>query len=285
MKGHLILGAHMSISEGYAGAIRAAESIGSTTMQIFTANQRQWHQKSIGEEEVLAYRKAIEVSSIQEVMSHDSYLINLGSPKEEVRTKSIKAFQHEIERCQALGIHRLNFHPGAALDGTREECLDKIVEALLSVEPLITRGRHAPTLIMECTAGQGSQVGNSFQELHYILEKTKNLPMGICIDTCHAFAAGYDLRTEDALENTLRDFDSIIGLKYLKALHLNDSEKGIGSHVDRHAPLGEGKLGLECFKAIVQHPILSFVPMYLETPGGGMLWKKEIALLRSFATL
>lgn len=286
MKKELTIGAHMSIAGGYSQALHAAESIGATTMQIFTANQRQWHTRPIHTEELDAYFDALKSSSVHDIMSHDSYLINLGSPKEDVLEKSRKAFCSEIERCAALGISRLNFHPGAALDDSREKCLDRIVESLLLVEPLFEKCEKKLTLLIECMAGQGSVVGSSFEELQYILERTKHvLPMGVCVDTCHAFAAGYDLRTEEALDSTLKEFDRIIGLRYLKALHLNDSEKVLGSRVDRHAPIGEGEIGINGFRAIVRHPVLSEIPMYLETPGGLELWQREIALLRSFAKL
>lgn len=282
MTRELTLGAHMSIAGGYIEALHAAESIGATTMQIFTANQRQWHHKAIDMDQVQLYLDAAKESPVHSVMSHDSYLINLGSPKEDVLEKSRVLFQSEIERCVALELSFLNFHPGAALDSPKEECLDRIVESLLQYEPLMNEKGRKLTLLIECMAGQGSVVGSRFDELQYILERTKKvLPMGVCLDTCHAFQAGYDLCSKNSLEKTLDEFDRVIGLHMLKALHLNDSVQQIGLHVDRHAPIGEGAIGMEGFKAIVHHPYLSKLPMYLETPGNLELWQREIALLRS----
>lgn len=276
----LNLGAHMSISDGLDGAVRYAQSIQATTMQIFTANQRQWTHKKLMPEQIQSYFNALAASNINDVMSHASYLVNLGSPLEEVRSKSQIVFQEEIERCLALKLSYLNFHPGAALDDSREKCLDRIVESILLCAPLLHNKESSLTLLLEMTAGQGSVVGNTFEEVGYILERTaREVPIGVCIDTCHIFAAGYDIRTKEALEKTLFECDRIIGLDMIKALHLNDSQKGLGSKVDRHGPLGEGMIGLQGFRAIVRHPFLSKLPMYLETPGGLSLWEREIALL------
>ena len=276
----LKIGAHMSISNGFDGALFDAESIQATTMQIFTANQRQWTHKKIDPLQSAAYGRALAASSIREVMSHASYLINLGSPDEETLAKSRQAFREEIDRCLALQISYLTFHPGAALKGSREQCLDRIVESLLQLEPVFS-GKEGPRLLIEMTAGQGTVVGSRFEEIASLLDRTKGkLPMGVCVDTCHIFAAGYDLRTEKALQETLFQFDRIVGIDMIQALHINDSHKGLGSKVDRHSPLGEGMIGLEGFRAIVRHPVLSTLPMYLETPGGLDLWKREIALLQ-----
>lgn len=283
MKHPLIVGAHMSIAGGYEEALASAESIGATTMQIFTVNQRQWQHKEPEDKDVEVFRTRLAASSLKYIMSHDSYLINLGSPKEDVREKSICAFRQEVERCFRLNISLLNFHPGAALDGSRQECLERIVDSLLSMASLWEKREGQLRLLLEITAGQGSVVGNSFEELQYIIERTnKSIPIGVCLDTCHAFAAGYDLRSNEALHATLDQFDQIIGLDRLFALHMNDSQKGLGCKIDRHMPLGEGMIGLDGFRAIVRHPVLSRLPMYLETPGGLELWKKEIALLHSF---
>jgi deoxyribonuclease-4 len=217
-------------------------------------------------------------------MSHDSYLINLGSPKPDMLHKSQKAFKAEIERCHLLDISFLNFHPGAALDESEELCLKRIVQSLLDLQPLIEKGNTR--LLFETTAGQGSSVGDRFEHLGYLIsELEKKIPVGICIDTCHIFAAGYDIRTKEAWEETLKLFDQIVGLKHLYALHLNDSLKGLDSHVDRHAPLGEGQIGIECFKVVMTHPNLRELPKYLETPDGPPLWVEEIKMLRKFAEI
>jgi deoxyribonuclease-4 len=216
-------------------------------------------------------------------MSHDSYLINLGAPDPDNLAKSRNSFNEEIARCQQLGITYLNFHPGAALTTDPEVCLDTIIESLLACQKHIEKGDTR--LLLETTAGQGSSVGWRFEHLAYIIEKThKKIPIGVCIDTCHIFAAGYDIRTPAAWNATLAEFDKVIGIEHLHAFHLNDSIKGLGSRVDRHAALGEGAIGLECFSFLMKDPRTRLLPKYLETPGGPPLWKKEIAMLRKFAS-
>ncbi len=208
-------------------------------------------------------------------MSHDSYLINLGAPDAENLTKSLLGFHAEIVRCKQLNIDFLNFHPGAALKDPVDKCLDRIVESLLSFKPLLTDGNLR--LLIETTAGQGSTVGWNFKEIAYILGKTlPDLPIGVCIDTCHIFVAGYDLRTKEACRETFAAFDREIGLQHLYALHVNDSVKGLGSRVDRHAPLGQGMIGMECFKFIMNDLTLREIPKYLETPDGPILWSKAL---------
>ncbi len=225
----------------------------------------------------------MQATGIHKVMSHDSYLINLGSPKTDGLEKSRATFRREIERCHQLNIAFLNFHPGAALDGTAEACLDTIVDSILGMEPLIHKGHTR--LLIETTAGQGSTVGAKFEEIGYLVSRLhKNVPIGVCIDTCHIFAAGYDIRTEKGWEETLEQFDRVIGLSHLYAMHLNDSMKPLGSRLDRHAPLGAGQIGAECFKVVMRHKSLRELPKYLETPEGPPLWEKEIAMLRKFAS-
>ncbi len=215
-------------------------------------------------------------------MSHDSYLINLGSPDPLLLEKGRKAFREEIKRCHQLKISYLNFHPGAATKGTEEKCLDTIAESLLSMEDLVHQGHTK--LVLETTAGQGTSVGHRFEQIHYILDKThRKIPVGVCIDTCHIFAAGYDIRTEEGWKKTLQEFDDLIGLKYLSAFHLNDSQKDLGSRVDRHASLGKGKIGMDCFQFLMTSPKTRDLPKYLETPEGPPIWKEEIELLKKFA--
>jgi deoxyribonuclease IV len=214
-------------------------------------------------------------------MSHDSYLINLGCPNPENLQKSKIAFKKELIRCQKLGIAYLNFHPGAFLHSSEEVCLKTIVRSLEELSDLTDKG--STRLLIETTAGQGSAVGYTFDHLAYLIERLhKKLPIGVCIDTCHIFAAGYDLRTPKAFDHTIKEFDRIIGLKHLFAFHVNDSLKPLASRIDRHAPLGEGEIGMDCFKALMQHPQTRHLPKYLETPGGLPLWTKEIKLLKSF---
>ena len=278
----LLIGAHTSAQGGVDKAIWAGYEIGATTVQLFTSNQKQWHGKKITEEEVILFQQALEATGLQKIMSHDSYLINLGCPNAENLEKSRKAFKEELIRCQLLGLSFLNFHPGAALDASEEQCLETIVESLEMLEDLADKGKTR--LLIEATAGQGSTVGHRFEHLGYLVSKLhRKVPIGVCIDTCHIFAAGYDIRTKKGWEETLLEFDKHVGLKHLYALHVNDSMKPLGSRRDRHAPLGEGEIGIECFKAMMQLSELREIPKYLETPEGPPLWKNEIALLRKFA--
>lgn len=278
----LFVGAHTSIAGGLHNALTEGKAIGATTIQIFTANQRRWDGKSLVEEEVDAWKKAIDETEIQCVMSHASYLLNLGASNPEILEKSRKLLREELARCRRLGLSFLNFHPGAAVGGTTKECIDKIIASLLMAQGEAIAG---PTLlVLETTAGQGSCIGAQFEEIAEIIEGVKgSMPIGVCVDTCHIFAAGYDIRTQQGLDETLKKFDQTIGLNYLKTFHLNDSLGLLGSRKDRHKPLGEGAIGLECFRHLMQDPRTAHVPKYLETPDGPPLWTKEIALLRSFA--
>jgi deoxyribonuclease IV len=279
----LLIGAHTSAAGGVHNALLEGQKIGATCIQLFTSNQKQWRGRKITEEMMAKWEEALDETGITHVMSHDSYLINLGSPRHDVLTKSRKAFREEIERCLALDLAFMNFHPGAALTSSTEECLDLIVESLLLYEDLFD-GKQELELLLETTAGQGTVVGWDFAELGYIIDEVKGrVPVGVCIDTCHIFAAGYDIRTKKGWDETLKEFDQEIGLKRLKALHVNDSLKELGSRKDRHAHLGEGEIGMECFKVMMKHPKLKKLPKYLETPGGVPYWTNEIALLRKFA--
>jgi deoxyribonuclease IV len=281
-KERILLGAHTSIAGGVHEALYEGKRIGCTTVQMFTANQRQWKSRSLSQQEVDKFKQVLLETGLSHIMSHSSYLINMGSPDPEVLMKSKLSFREEIIRCMQLGITYLNFHPGSALDDSPQRCLERIVESLLEMRDLFSE-KESVKLLIETAAGQGSQVGRSFEEIAYLVNKTKGaLPIGVCIDTCHIFAAGYDLRTEEALDNTLKEFDKKVGLPYLEALHLNDSVKGLSSYVDRHAQIGEGKIGLDGFRAIMRHPRLKSLPKYLETPGGPAYWENEIKLLRSF---
>ncbi|MCL6756535.1 MAG: deoxyribonuclease IV [Candidatus Rhabdochlamydia oedothoracis] len=280
----LLIGAHTSAQGGAQNAIWMGQEIGATTVQFFTSNQKRWSGKEITQEQAELFQEAVRVTGLCQLMSHDSYLINLGSSNPSVLHKSQKAFEEELIRCQKLGISFLNFHPGAAVGATEEQCLNNIVDSLEQFEELISHG--ATRLLLETTAGQGTTVGYCFEHLAYLIEKLyRKIPVGICIDTCHIFAAGYDIRTEAGWEKTLKDFERIVGMKHLYAFHLNDSLKPLGSLRDRHAPLGKGEIGMECFKVLMKNPKTRRLPKYLETPDGPPLWKKEIAMLREFADL
>ncbi|MDP1608613.1 MAG: deoxyribonuclease IV [Chlamydiales bacterium] len=277
-----LIGAHTSAAGGAPNALYEGQEIGATTIQLFTSNQKQWQGRHISPEEVESWQKALKETDIQSVMSHDSYLINLGSPSPEAVHKSKKAFSEEIKRCHLLEIPLLNFHPGAATGATEERCLEMIIESLLEQEALLDQGKTR--LLLETTAGQGTSVGHRFEHLGTIIKEVHHkIPIGVCIDTCHIFAAGYDIRTKEAWEKTLQEFDQIVGLKYLFAFHLNDSMKPLGCRVDRHAGLGDGEIGLECFQFLMTHPTVKDLPKYLETPVGLEGWKKEISLLKKYA--
>ena len=281
-KQKLLIGAHTSTVGGLHNALIHGKTIGATTVQMFTASQRRWDNKPLTREAIAQFQATLKDTGLEQIMSHDSYLINLGSPNPEILTKSRKAFKEELIRCQQLGIAFLNFHPGAALDDDEEQCLARIVKSLLQLAPSAHKG--TTRLLVETTAGQGSNVGWRFEHLQYIIDNVeKHLPIGACIDTCHIFAAGYDVRTPKAWEKTLDEFDHVVGLQYLYAFHLNDSLKGFASRVDRHRPLGEGEIGLPCFEYMMQSPRMRDIPKYLETPGGMELWEKEISMLKEFA--
>jgi len=278
----LLIGAHTSAAGGAHHALLEGKEIGATTIQFFTSNQRQWKSKPISPESLDLWHTALKETEMKEIMSHDSYLINLGAPDADILEKSRAAFKQEVERCQQLKLTYLNFHPGTAKSDDPQQCLDCICTSLLELEPLLAGG--SLRLLLEATAGQGSVVGWRFEELAYILERVhKKIPIGVCIDTCHIFAAGYDLRTPAACDATLNEFDRVVGLKHLYAFHLNDSLKPLGSRVDRHQPLGKGQIGIDCFRFLMQDPRTRDLPKYLETPEGPPLWKEEIALLRKFA--
>jgi len=280
-KEKLWIGAHVSAQGGPYRALLEGKSIGATTIQFFTANQRRWKGTTISQKQVELWEETLKETGMEKIMSHDSYLINLGSPDQEGLLKSRKAFQEEIQRCHQLNLSFLNFHPGAALTDSKESCLKNIVKSLLSLASLINQGKTR--LLIETTAGQGSAVGHRFEDLHYLIEHLhKEIPVGICIDTCHIFAAGYDISSSSGWNTVLKEFDHVIGLKHLYALHLNDSLKPCGSRVDRHLPLGKGHIGMDAFKKTMTHPSLKKLPKYLETPGGPSLWRKEIQQLMKF---
>jgi deoxyribonuclease-4 len=277
----LLIGAHTSASGGVHNALLQGKEIGATTIQLFTANQRTWNTKPLTAEAVSLWEEAKEETGIDVVMSHDSYLINLGAIDKEVLHKSRHAFHEELSRCLLLNINYLNFHPGAHTTSSREECLETIIESLLEVAPLASKGKTK--LLIETTAGQGSTIGAQFEEIGYLISRTKDkLPIGVCIDTCHIFAAGYDIRTKEGWDKTLAAFDEKVGLSYLHAMHINDSLKPLGSRADRHASLGKGQIGLPSFQALMHYPKLHHIPKYLETPDPA-LWPQEIDLLTSYA--
>lgn len=278
----LLIGAHTSAAGGVSNASVAANKIGATTFQLFTANQKQWKGKEISAEEADKFLSNVKEFDQKQIMSHASYLINLGSVKPELIEKSREAFQRELLRCTQLRLSYLNFHPGAFTTGSLEESLDLIVESLKSFAPILENS--SLRLLLETTAGQGSTIGHRFEHLDYIIKQVQDfVPIGVCIDTCHIFAAGYDISTHQSWDNTLAEFDQVIGLKHLYAFHLNDSKFEVGLKKDRHENLGHGKIGLSSFKFLMTDKRVRDLPKYLETPNGDNFWKEEIQTLRKLA--
>lgn len=278
----LLIGAHTSTAGGVHNALLKGIDIGATTIQLFTSNQKQWNGRKFSREDLALWNETLKDSGITDIMSHDSYLINLGSNKNELLVKSRKAFQEEIERCCELSLTYMNFHPGAATGDTDENCLDRIVESLLTFEPFLEN--QSLRLLIEATAGQGTTMGHRFEHLDYIISRVKGkIPIGVCIDTCHIFAGGYDIRDKAGWKSVIDEFDRVVGWEHLYAFHVNDSQHGLGSRKDRHANLGKGEIGIQCFEVMMTHPKLQSIPKYLETPNGELMWKDEIAMLRSFA--
>jgi len=276
------VGAHVSIAGGVSNAPINAQKIGAKAFALFTKNQRQWKAKPLSGEEVRRFKENLKKVSIlpKHVLPHDSYLINLGHPEEEKRRRSIEAFIDEVERCYQLGLKYLNFHPGSHLRKVSEkECLRIIAD---SMNEIIARTKEV-ILVLENTAGQGSNVGYRFEHLAEIIEMVEDKKrVGVCLDTCHMFAAGYDIRTESAYLKTMEEFDSVIGFKYLKGMHLNDAKSTLGSRVDRHESIGKGNIGLEAFRLIMNDPRFDDIPLILETPDPS-IWADEIKLLYSLA--
>ena len=275
-------GAHVSAAGGVENAPRNAGKIGATAFALFTKNQRQWSAAPLTAARIGGFGAACAELGYApaQILPHDSYLINLGHPEPEALAKSREAFLDEMARCEALGLDRLNFHPGSHLNRIApERSLDLVAE---SINLALDRTRGV-TAVIENTAGQGSNLGSSFEQLAYLIERVEDRSrVGVCIDTCHAFAAGYDLRTAEACDRTFAEFDRIVGFRYLRGMHLNDAMKPLGSRVDRHAPLGEGQIGTECFRYIARDARFDDMPLILETPDEER-WPEEIALLKAFA--
>lgn len=276
-------GAHVSAAGGVGNAPLNAHKIGATGFALFTKNQRQWAAKPLAAADIDAFRRNCDHYGYppQAILPHDSYLINLGHPDTEALEKSRAAFLDEMQRCEQLGLDRLNFHPGSHLDRLSEEqCLDRIAQ---SINWALDR-TEGVTAVIENTAGQGSNLGSRFEQLAYLIGRVEDRSrVGVCIDTCHAFAAGYDLRTDEACERTFAEFERIVGFAYLRGMHLNDAMKPLGSHIDRHAPLGEGLIGEGCFRWIARDSRFEGIPLIMETPDEER-WAEEIARLKSFAT-
>lgn len=277
------IGAHVSASGGVGNAVLNAEAIGATAFALFTRNQRSWVSKPLGDGEV-AHFKALLVErgfDPRFVLPHDSYLINLGSPDEETLAKSRAAFLDEMRRVQQLGLTMLNFHPGSHLNKiSEEECLDQIAREI----NLALEQTEGVTAVIENTAGQGTNLGWRFEHIARIIDGVDDKSrVGVCIDTCHTLAAGYDLSTSMGYDFCMEEFERVIGLHYLRAVHLNDSKKGAGSHVDRHETLGNGALGRDFFVRFMNDGRFDNMPIILETPDPAC-WPEEIVWLNSLVS-
>lgn len=261
------LGAHMSISGGLHLAVDRAVAAGCSVLQIFTRNSNQWKGKPVSESDVALFRSKFAASGLREVVSHDIYLINLASPPGDTRDKSLAAFRDELETCARLGINKVVMHPGSHLTDSPAAGLKRVVEAFDQLFGEVPQ--FEGKVLIETTAGQGSNLGRAFEELGTIISGSR-FPekFGVCFDTCHTFAAGYDTASEDGYRDTMEQFDRIIGLERLQCFHFNDSKKGLGSRVDRHEHIGLGTLGLNPFRFILNDPRFATVPKILETPKG-----------------
>lgn len=275
-------GAHMSISGGVSKSFARGESVGLEAMQIFAKNERQWTAKPIPAEEAAAFRAEQERTGIHPVVVHDSYLINLAAPADELREKSIAAFADELERCAQLNIPYLVTHPGAHTGIGEEAGLARVADA---INRLLAEGVGGSTMILlETTAGQGTALGYRFEHLARLFELIPHHDrLGVCVDTCHIFAAGYDIRDEASYHATFAELDRLVGLERVKCFHLNDSQKDVGSRVDRHAHIGQGCIGVEAFRMLVNDPRFVDLPMIIETPKGEDMAedRMNLALLRS----
>lgn len=283
-----ILGAHQSIAGGYYRAVELAAEVGCDCVQLFTKNNNQWRAKPLVAEDREKFQGALTRLGVKHPLAHDSYLINLAAPDEELWRKSVDSFAMELARCEFLGIPYLVTHPGSFTTTSEEVGLRRIVEALDEVHRQLPDNKTIT--LLENTAGQGSALGWRFEHLRAIRDGVKDPDrLAVCIDTCHVFAAGYPLGTEADYEATMKDLDRVVGLKLVKAIHLNDSKKDRASRVDRHAHIGQGKIGLTAFRMLVNDERLAKAPMYLETPkenedgtpSGGELDRMNLATLRS----
>jgi deoxyribonuclease-4 len=280
-----LIGAHISTAGGVSRSIERALSVGCTTMQIFTKSNRSWFDKPITPEEVAAFRKAYKESKMSEAMIHTSYLINIGAKEAATENNSVKALTQELERAQALGIPYLVLHPGSHTGAGTEVCLKKIARNL---DEVLKSADGKTIILIETMAGQGTNVGSTFEEIKEILNQAQQHKLlGVCFDTCHAFCAGYEISTDEGYEKTFQDFDRIIGLTHLRAFHVNDSKTALNSRKDRHEELGKGNIPLTFFKKLVNDIRFVKIPKILETPTDPEmdLYRREIKLLHEMISL
>ena len=274
------IGAHVSAKGGVSNAPLEARKIGGKAFALFTGSNTRWVSKAISDKEAEKFKENCIAGGYTSdmILPHDNFLINLGSPDPEKLEKSRDSFLSEMKRCEQLGLTLLNFHPGSHLNQMEvDDCLDLIAESI-NITLDLTSG---VTAVIESTAGQGSNLGHRFEHIARIIDHVEDKSrVGVCVDTCHTYSAGYDLRSEEGYASTWKEFDEIIGGKYLRALHLNDDKRELGSRIDRHEEIGKGTLGLDFFSRIVNDPRFDNMPLILETPNPE-LWPEEIALLYS----
>lgn len=274
------IGAHVSTVGGVANAPVNAHAIGAKAFALFTGSSARWVSKAISDEEASLFKERCKTYGFepQVILPHDNFLINLGSPDSKKLAMSRKSFLEEMQRCERLGLTMLNFHPGSHLNAIGiEECLDRIAESI----NMTLESTAGVTAVIESTAGQGSNLGHEFEQIAHIIDKIEDKTrVGVCVDTCHTYSAGYDLRSEEGYKETWKQFDEIIGGSYLRALHLNDDKRELGSRIDRHESIGEGTLGRDFFRRLVNDPRFDNMPLILETPDEA-IWPEEIKWLYS----
>lgn len=274
------IGAHVSTQGGISNSFINANNIGAKAFALFTKNQRRWESKPLEKEEIKKFKDFLEISeiSVEHILPHNSYLQNLGNPNEEKRQKSLDSFIDEMERCNLLGLKYINIHPGSHLNEiTTDECISLIADSINKAHEIIPN----IIVVLENTAGQGTNIGSNFEEIGKIISKIKDKNrIGVCIDTCHALASGYELKNEIGYENTMENFEKNIGFKYLKGVHLNDAMFDTGSKKDRHESIGKGKLGKEFFIRFMNDERFDNIPIILETIDSN-IWKQEIEYLYS----
>jgi len=276
----MLLGAHMSIAGGYHLAAEKGGALGCTAIQVFTKNERQWRAKPISDEEASRFKSAVTQQGIKVAFAHDTYLHNLASPNPELWRKSVDAFTEELGRCERLGLDYLVSHPGSPMTSGADAGIGRMREALGEILDR-TKG-YRSRILLETTAGQGATLGSRFDEMAKLVQGFD--PIGVCFDTCHVFAAGYDLRTRPGYDGVMAEFDKHIGLDRLRAFHMNDSKKDLGCRVDRHEHIGRGFIGRDAFKFIMNDPRFAAVPKVLETPKENDMDPVNLAVLRTLAT-
>lgn len=274
------IGAHVNAAGGVENAPVNAQAIGAKAFALFTKNQKQWRASALTEKSIKLFKERCEEFGYlpKHILPHDSYLINLGHPEAEGLKKSRDAFLDEMQRCEQLGLDRLNFHPGSHLRQISEEaCMDRIAESL----NWVLDQTHGVTAVIENTAGQGSNLGYTFEHLRYIIDRVEDKSrVGVCIDTAHTLASGYDITTQEGFAHTFDEFERIVGFRYLRGMHINDSKKALASRVDRHDSIGKGLMGLTTFKLLMSDDRFDDIPLILETPDEE-LWADEIRFLYS----